>query len=161
MQYIDRLRNIREEAIHFESVQRKVSFHNAIPRYKWEEVFLNYGGGQGCGILSEEDRTTTVSVGSAPEATTGQFSDAHQEISEAAPAAITMPPFEDMPPLEDAGPPEGAITPDHTAPELRKMIAITLMLAAKGPLIILSRTARNRLKKTIHQLQIFIPEIQI
>ena len=48
-------------------------------------------------------------------------------------------------------------SPDCTAPELRK----TLMSAAKGPLIALSRTARNRLKKTIHQLQIFIPELQI
>ena len=62
--------------------------------------------------LSEEDRTTTVSVGSAPEATTGQFTDANQEISETAPAAITTPPFKDMPPLEDAGPPEGAVAPD-------------------------------------------------
>ena len=112
MQYFDRLRDVREEAIHFNSAQKKVSFHDAIPRYKQEEAFLNYGRGQGCGTLSEEDRTTTVSVGSAPEATTGQFADAHQEISETALAAVTMPPFEDMPPLEDGGPPEGAITPD-------------------------------------------------
>ena len=78
-QYFDRLRDIREEAIHFESAQRKVSFHDAIPRYKWEEAFLNYGRGWRLGILSEEDRTTTVSIGSAPEATTGQFTDVHQE----------------------------------------------------------------------------------
>ena len=101
-QYFDRLRDIREEAIYFESAQRKVSFHDAIPRYKWEEAFLNYGRGRGRCTLSKEDRTTTVSVGSTHEATTGQFADAHQEISETAPAAITTPPFEDMPPLEDA-----------------------------------------------------------
>ena len=44
-QYFDGLRDVREETIHFKSVQRKVSFHNAIPRYKWEEVFLNYSRG--------------------------------------------------------------------------------------------------------------------
>ena len=80
-QYFDGLRDVREEAIHFESVQKVVSFHDAIPRYKWEEAFLNCGRGQGHGTLFEEDRTTTASVGSAPEATTGQFTDAHQEIS--------------------------------------------------------------------------------
>ena len=62
--------------------------------------------------LSQEDKTTTVSVGSIPEATTGQFADAHQEISEVAPAAITMPSLKGMPPLEDAEPLEGAVAPD-------------------------------------------------
>ena len=116
-QHFDGLRDVREEAIHFKSVQRKVSFHNAIPRYKQDEALLNYSRGWWCGTLSEEDRTTTVSVGSTSEATTGQFTDAHQEISETAPAAITMPPFKDMPPLEDAGPPEGAVTPDPSTYE--------------------------------------------
>ena len=52
-------------------------------------------------------------------------------------------------------------SPDCTALELRKTIAMTLILAAKGPLIALRRTTRNRLKKTIHQLQIFIPDLWI
>ena len=62
--------------------------------------------------LSQEDKTTTVSVGSVPEATTDQFADAHQEISETAPAAITMPSLKGMPPLADAEPLEGAVAPD-------------------------------------------------
>ena len=45
MQYFDRLRDVREEAIHFKSAQRKVSFHDSIPRYKRDEGFLNYGKG--------------------------------------------------------------------------------------------------------------------
>ena len=45
MQYFDGLRNVREEAICFESAQRKVSFHDSIPRYKQDEGFLNYGKG--------------------------------------------------------------------------------------------------------------------
>ena len=112
MQYFDGLRDIREEAIHFESAQRKVSFYDSIPRYKQDKGFLNYSKGWGCGTLSQEDKTTTISVGSTPEAATDQFTDAHQEISEAAPAAITMPSLEGMPPLEDAEPLEGAIAPD-------------------------------------------------
>ena len=44
-QYFDRLRDVREEAIQFKSAQRKVSFHDSIPRYKWDEGFLNYGKG--------------------------------------------------------------------------------------------------------------------
>ena len=60
----------------------------------------------------QEDKTTTVSVGIIPEATTDQFTDAHQEISEAAPAAITMPSLKGMPPLADVEPLEGAVAPD-------------------------------------------------
>ena len=75
-------------------------------------MFLNYGRGQGHGSPSEEDRTSTVSVDSTPEATTGQFADAHQEISKTALAAITTPTIKDMPLFEDAEHPEGAIVPD-------------------------------------------------
>ena len=42
----------------------------------------------------------------------GQFTDAHQEISETAPATITMPTVKDMPLLQDAEPPQGAIAPN-------------------------------------------------
>ena len=112
MQYFDGLGDMREEAIHFESAQRKFSFHDSIPRYKQNEGFLNYGKGQGCSTLYQEDETTTVSVGSIPEATTDQLADANQDISEAAPAAITMPSLEGIPPLEEAEPLEGAIAPD-------------------------------------------------
>ena len=33
---------------------------------------------------------------------------------------------------------------------------MTLILAAKGPLIAVSRTTKNRLRRIIHQLQIFV-----
>ena len=84
---------------------------DSIPRYKRDEGFLNYGKGWGHSTLSQEDKTT-ISVDSIPEATTDQFTDAHQEIPEAAPAAITMPSLKGMPPLEHAEPLDGAIAPD-------------------------------------------------
>ena len=105
-QYFDGLRDIREEAIQFESAQRKVSFHDSIPRYKWDEGFLNYGKGQGCGVLSQKTKATDAPVDSASETTTGQFTDVNKEISESAPATVTMPA------LEDAGLLEGAAAPD-------------------------------------------------
>ena len=111
-QYFDILRDVREEAIHFKSAQRKVRFHDSIPRYKWDKGFLNYGKGWGCDTLSQEDKTTTILVGSVPEATTDQFTEAHQEISKVAPAAITMPSLKGIPPLEDAESLEGAVAPD-------------------------------------------------
>ena len=94
-QYFDRLRDVREEAIQFESAQGKVSSHDSIPRYKLDEGFLNYGKGQGHGVLSQKTEATVALVNSAPETTTGQFPDVNEEISELAPAAVTMLALED------------------------------------------------------------------
>ena len=103
--YFDRLRDGREEATQFESAQRKVSFYDSIPRYKqykWDEGFLNYGKGQGCGVLSEKSEATDAPVVSASETTIGQFADVNEEISESAPATVTMPALEDAESLEGA-----------------------------------------------------------
>ena len=105
-QYFDRLRDIREEAIQFKSAQRKVSFHDSIPRYKWDEGFLNYGKGRGHGVLSQNTETTAASVNSTLETTTGQFADVNEEISELAPATITMLTLEDAEPLKGAAVPD-------------------------------------------------------
>ena len=104
MQYFDSLRDVREEVLHFEEAQRKVSFHDSILRYKREEGFLNYGRGQGSGIISQGDKASTV--GATFDATTRQFADA------TTPVAPTTPSLEGMPTLEDAEPLIGAIAPD-------------------------------------------------
>ena len=104
MQYFDSLRDVREEALCFEEAQRKVSFHDSIPRYKREEGFLYYGRGQGSCIISQGDKASTV--GATSDAITGQFADT------IAPAAATTLSLESMPTLEDAGPLIGAIAPD-------------------------------------------------
>ena len=95
---------MREEALHFEEAQRKVSFHDPILRYKREEGFLNYGRGRGSGIISQGGKASTV--GATSNATTGQFADA------TAPVAPTTLSLEGMPALEDSEPLIGAIAPD-------------------------------------------------
>ena len=105
-QYFDGLRDIREEAIQFKSAQRKVSFHDSIPRYKWNEGLLNYGKGWGHGVLSQKTKATDAPVDSASETTTGQFTDVNEEISESAPTTVTMPALEDVELLEGAAAPD-------------------------------------------------------
>ena len=95
---------MREEALCFKEAQRKVSFHDSIPRYKRKEGFLNYGRGWGSGIISQGDKASTVSATS--DATIGQFADA------TAPVTPTTLSLEGMPTLEDAKPPIGTIAPD-------------------------------------------------
>ena len=102
MWYFNGLRDVREEAIHFEEAQRKVNVHDSIPRYKREEGFLNYGRGWGSGIIFQGNKASTV--GAIPKATTKQFANA------TAPVAPTT--LEGMPALEDAEPFIGAIAPD-------------------------------------------------
>ena len=57
-------------------------------------------------VYSQKTKATDVPVNSAPETTTGQFADVNEEISELAPAAVTMLA------LEDAELLEGPIAPD-------------------------------------------------
>ena len=95
---------MREEALHFKEAQRKVSFHDSIPRYKREEGFLNYGRGQGSGIISQGDKASTVGANS--DATTGQFADA------TVPVTPTTHSLEGMSTLEDSEPLMGTIAPD-------------------------------------------------
>ena len=52
-------------------------------------------------------------------------------------------------------------SPDCTAPEPRRMIVMSLLPAARRPLIALSKAVKSKLKKIIHQLSIFVPELQI
>ena len=74
MQYFNGLRDVREEALHFKEAQRKVNFHDSILRYKREEGFLNYSRGWGSGLISQENKASTV--GATSNATTRQFADA-------------------------------------------------------------------------------------
>ena len=95
---------MREEALHFEEAQRKVSFHDSILRCKREEGFLNYGRGQGSGIISQGGKARTV--GATSNATTRQFADV------TAPVAPTTLSLEGMPALEDSEPLIGTVAPD-------------------------------------------------
>ena len=102
-QYFNGLRDVRE-ALHFEEAQRKVTFHDSIPRYKREEGFLNYSRGWGNGLVSQENKASII--GATSDATTGQFADAP------APAALTAHSLDGMPTLKDAEPLVGATAPD-------------------------------------------------
>ena len=104
MQYFDSLRDVREEALCFEEAQRKVSFHDSIPRYKREEGFLNYGRGQGSGIISQGDKASTI--GATSDATTRQFADATSPVT---PTTLSI---EGMPTLEDTESLIGTVAPD-------------------------------------------------
>ena len=50
---------------------------------------------------------------------------------------------------------------DHTAPELRRTIVMSLLPAVKRPPIAPSKAAKSKSKKIIHQLPIFVLELQI
>ena len=103
-QYFDGLRDVREEALHFEEAQRKVTFHDSIPRYKREEGFLNYGRGWGTGLVYQENKASTI--GATSDAATRQFADAPT------PAVLITHSLEGMPTLEDAEPLVGTTAPD-------------------------------------------------
>ena len=154
MQYFDGLRDVREEALHFEEAQRKVSFQDSIPRYKRKEGFLNYGRGQGSGIISQGGKASTV--GATSNATTREFADA------TAPVAPTTLSLKGMPTLEDSEPLIGSValilvlmnplatnTPDHTALELKTRKVMIPLLAAKELPLGLHQTTRNKTMKTI------------
>ena len=162
-QYFNGLRDVREEALHFKEAQRKVSFHDSIPRYKREEGFLNYGRGWGSGIISQGGKASTV--GATSNATTGQFADA------TAPVAPTTLSLEGMPALEDSEPLIGTIAPDtgtyeptgnkftrSHSPGLRMMKVMILLLAAKELPLGLHQTTRNKMMKTICQPQMSVLE---
>ena len=99
--YFDGLRDMREEAIWFESGQKGDHIYDPIPQYKKDEKFMNFS--RGCG-----QRTSTQTVGiattTATHETVGeQFIDAEMTPSEsAATATMTMPPLEDAEPLKEA-----------------------------------------------------------
>ena len=77
---------------------------DSIPRYKREEGFLNYGRGWGTGLVSQENKTSTI--GATSDATTRQFADAPT------PAVLTKHSLEGMPTLEDAESLVGTTAPD-------------------------------------------------
>ena len=105
-QYFDGLWDIREEAIWFELTQKKVNFHDSIPRYKKDEKFINYSQGHGHGSLSHVTKETATPAISASEPVTNQFVDVNEETLESAMTAVTMPALEDVEPLEGTAAPD-------------------------------------------------------
>ena len=97
--------DVREEALHFEEAQRKVSFHDSILRYKREEGFLNYSRGWGSGIISQAGKASTI--GATSDVTTRQFADTN---TPACTHLHTL--LKACPALEDSEPLIGAVAPD-------------------------------------------------
>ena len=105
-QYFDGLQDIREEVIQFENAEKKVNFHDSIPRYKRDEKLMNYSLGCGHGSLSQVTVTADTPAIPAPEPDVDQFVDVTKETSESATTAVNIPPLKDAEPLEGAAAPD-------------------------------------------------------
>ena len=70
-QYFDGLLDMREEAIQFENARRGDYINDAIPRYKKDEKFMNFGHGHRNKTPPQAVGATTTTTITTPEAVGG------------------------------------------------------------------------------------------